>query len=418
MTETKKHTKNDLDCFIATCSFRESLSIECYLKELSLLEFDFINLIESDSLFIRKTNAIVFIPSIQADIGALLFDIFYKANNQDNELTQSCIGISFKQHVAFCYRNKLDSFLDVLVKKYVSDRETYFLKFEEIFNFTDGVPKNIDDEYTSDLSDPVISLKQDWFPLHLSVKYKEQEKHQIVTKHVKKRQFEEVLREEEISNLKIYLKNDRLIQYGRRKQKSSVGIDKPSLAKKQIEAGFEDITISDGGRKEKTGFKTPKVPFRKRKKRKSDAKYRKSCPDFHSITIYRDISDDSKQGIFSDPENLDNFLDLEKNVSVKEFHDKHGDLPLEIRKDLQEITNLPLRQYPVRRQDIIAYPGGRKKKGDRPTERRQQQRNPAQNQSYHAQVDIIIFIRKTLISLFFFLYFHSYVCNDVLCAPA
>ena len=386
MTETKKHTKKDLDCFIAICSPRESLSIECYLKELSLLEFDFINLIESDSLFIRKTNAIVFIPSIQADIGALLFDIFYKANNQDNELTQSCIGISFKQHVTFCYRNKLDSFLDVLVKKYVSDRETYFLKFEEIFNFTDGVPKNIEDEYTNDLSDPVISLKQDWFPLHLSMKYKEQEKHQIVTKHVKKRQFEEVLREEEISNLKIYLKNDRLIQYGRRKQKSSVGIDKPSLAKKQIEAGFEDITISDGGRKEKTGFKTPKVSFRKRKKRKSDAEYRKSCPDFQSITIYTDVSDDGKQGIFSDPENLDNFPDLEKNVSVKEFHDKHGDLPLEIRKDLQEITNLPLRQFPVRRQDVIAYPGGRKKKGDRPTERRQQQRNPAQNQPYHAQV--------------------------------
>ena len=74
-----------------------------------------------------------------------------------------------------------------------------------------------------------------------------------------------------------------------------------------------------------------------------------------------------KREIFSDPENFGKPVGQKKDVSIKQFYEKDGDRKLDVRKDLQEILNLPLRRYPVSRQDIIVFPGGRKKKNERPT---------------------------------------------------
>ena len=405
-SETKNRTNKDFDCFIVICSPREGQSAQDVLNKLALQEYNFIKLIKPDSLYIRKTNTLVFIPFIQEDIGALLLKLFSKRKNQIGAFTKSCIGINFKQHFAVCHHSNSDYLFDLLISKYVSNRFCYTIKCDEFINVTSWTSKTkencggTEDEVADDPSDPVISLKQDWLPVHLVVKQNEHE--QFQTKPIKKRNFEKVQSEEALSDqnhLLAYLKNDRVTQYVKRKQNPSVCKDKQLVSKKQTATDLKKDTVSAsntvGVEIEGKGFKTPRVPSRRRKKRKTDTEYRKSCPDFSSkkfLDIH--VSDDNLQGIFSDPENVDNFTDLGKNVSIKEFRDKNGDLPLEIRKDLREITNLPLRQYPVRRQDAIVFPGGRKKKSDRPTERRPQQRSPAQNQSIHAQVDISLFILR------------------------
>ena len=268
----------------------------------------------------------------------------------------------------------------------------YSVRCEEIINFTDWTSENVKDcegtkvEIADELSEPVISVKKEWRAVHLVVKHKNHENFQSRFK--KKRYLAEIQSDEVLSEVKAYFENDPVTQYRKRKLRPSVCKDKKSESK-EIETDQERdaVSVSNTSRGSKVGkdFKSPKVPRCKKQKRKTDTEYRKSCPAFSSFEIFMDIEVD-KGEIFLDPENFEKPAGQEKDVSIKQFYEKDGDLRLEVRKDLREITNLPLRRYPVRRQDVIVFPGGRKKKNERPTERRPQQRSQAQDQSFHAQV--------------------------------
>ena len=386
---TSNHTGKDFYYLFIIRFPQDCTPLETDFPMSNIESVNFLMSVKPDSLLIRKTNTVVFIPFIEPSIGALLFDSFSKTRKNDYvAFTEPLVGVNFRQKVAVCCCSNLLSLINLLCKKYVPSRLHFSVRYEEVISITNTSSKSLNDcqthkeEIIDELSEPVVSVKKDWKVAHLVVKHKKCEL--LQSRHNKKRYLEDTQNEEALSRVKSYFENDHVTQYSKRKQHPSVYMDQ-KLEPKEMKTNQERATVSlsnaTGGSKLWKGFRSPKVPHRIKKKLKSDTEYRKPCPDFSSVKVFMDTKVD-REGIFSDPENL------EKDVSIKQFFEKDGDLKPEVRKDLREITNLPFRRRPVRRQDIIAFPGGRKKKNERPTERRPQ-RNQAQDQtSIHAQVNI------------------------------
>ena len=168
----------------------------------------------------------VFIPFIEANIGALLFHSFSKTRKKHiSSFTEYCIGVNFRQNVAFCSHANLDYFLDLLISKYVPNRVCYSVRCGDIIDFTDWTSEGLKDckgtkvEITDQLSEPVISVKKDWSFVHLVVKHKNPEHFQ--SKHKKKRLLEDIQIEKAFSKVKAYFENDHVTQYSKRKQHPS-----------------------------------------------------------------------------------------------------------------------------------------------------------------------------------------------------
>ena len=193
-----------------------------------------------------------------------------------SSFTEYCIGVNFRQNVAFCCHANLDYFLDLLISKYVPNTVCYSVRCGDIIDFTDWTSEGLKDckdtkvEITDQLSESVISVKKDWRFVHLIVKHKNPEHFQ--SKHKKKRLLEDIQIEEAFSKVKAYFENDHVTQYSKRKQHPSVCKDKQSESKEvKTDQERDTVSVSNVTRGNEVGkdFKSPKVPHCKKKKRKT-----------------------------------------------------------------------------------------------------------------------------------------------------